>query len=154
MMHLVLLTVGKSKKESYRTLEEDYLKRLSYYLPTEMSVVRDSSQENILQRNGEEGKKLLEKIKPGDFVVVCDETGKPTTSVGLAGDIKKWRESGLSRLVFIVGGAYGLSEAVKQKAGKLFKLSELTLPHELARVVLLEQLYRAHTILKGEKYHH
>ena len=154
MTRLVLLTVGKSKKSSYRELEEDYLKRLSYYLPSEIIAVRDSSKENILQRNEEEGKKLLEKIKPGDVVIVCDEKGKSVSSNGLALEIKKVRESGASRLIFIIGGAYGLSDAVKQKALRLMSLSELTLPHELARVVLLEQLYRANTILKGEKYHH
>ena len=101
----------------------------------------------------QESTRLLDAIQPGDLFYVLDERGAQMTSVELSNALNKHEISGVKRAVFIVGGAYGLNQAVRSK-GKLWSLSKLTLPHEMCRTLLLEQLYRARTIQRGEPYHH
>ena len=93
-------------------------------------------------------------MKMGDLVVVLDERGKQVTSMGLAKQMESDLNRGFKRLVFVMGGAFGMTPELRVRATRVWSLSSLTLPHELARVLALEQLYRAMTILKGEKYHH
>ena len=102
----------------------------------------------------EEEKNILSKLRPADFIVVLDENGVEAGSRQLAGKMQKWMELGKSRIVFVVGGAYGISPSLKKRSDYLLSLSKLTFTHQMVRLILAEQLYRAMTIIKNEKYHH
>lgn len=102
----------------------------------------------------EEGKKLLKEILPGDYVVLLDERGKQFSSVDLSAFILKISNESFKRIVFIIGGAYGADQTIREKANFTWSLAKLVFPHMLVRLILAEQLYRACTILKNEKYHH
>ncbi len=102
----------------------------------------------------DEDEKVLKNILAGDYVVALDEKGKPISSQGLADRLQKCLNESTKRIVFIIGGAYGLTPAMREKAQITVSLSEMTFPHQLVRLILAEQIYRACTILKGEKYHH
>ncbi|HBF13169.1 MAG TPA: 23S rRNA (pseudouridine(1915)-N(3))-methyltransferase RlmH [Deltaproteobacteria bacterium] len=148
MAKMIFLTVGSLKNKACLALQEEYLGRIRHYTSCELIEARDATQKIPESEN------LLKKIGSGDFVVLLDEKGKTVSSTGLAQQIQKWNGQGLKRVVWIVGGAFGVAEEIKKKANLVLSLSSLTLPHELARVVFFEQIYRAFTILKGEKYHH
>lgn len=147
MPKLVLLAVGKIKNKATSSLVAEYSERLAHYLPFEMKEIKDSNQK-------EESLALQSQLKPGDLLVVLDERGKQVTSKGLAEQLENDLNRGFKRLVFMIGGAFGMTPELRSRATRVWALSSLTLPHELARVLALEQLYRAMTILKGEKYHH
>ncbi len=154
MSYFTLITVGKMKNSSLKELAEDYLARMKHYGGCDLIEVQDSRKSDTNQKNVEESFLLSQKIPSGNYVVSLDETGKSLSSKNLAFQIQSVQNASYRGMTFLIGGAYGLSVELKQKANLLLSLSALTLPHELARVVLLEQLYRASTILKGEKYHH
>lgn len=153
-MKIILLAIGKLKDKSCANLISDYSQRLSHYCDFEMKDISDAKNNSIDKCLLEEETKILKEIKPGDTLIVLDERGESVTSKYLANTLQNFQNRSIKRLVFVVGGSYGLSANIKQKADKLLALSALTLTHELARVFLVEQLYRAHTILRGEKYHH
>ena len=138
MSRITLLAVGKIKNPHLKALEEDYLERLSHYTRFQIRELKENKFQFV----------------PDDFVVAMDERGKSLTSVGLADFLREKQNRSVKNIVFVVGDAYALDPAVKTRANFTLTLSTLTLPHELARVLLLEQLYRAHTILKNERYHH
>ena len=146
--HYDFIFVGRpgAAKETFSILREDYLKRLKRYVHVREHWVRE-------QGVSKEHKDILAKSEDADVVVVLDEKGKGVSSKKLAQRLGNWRDEGRRRIAFVVGGADGLSKELKAKATWVLSLSELTLPHRLAHVVLLEQLYRAHTIIKGEPYH-
>ncbi len=150
---LALLCVGASKNPAYRALEAEYGKKIAHYADLQTIAVKDSSASQPALKVREESKTIAEKLKPGDFVVLCDERGTAFSSLLFSTALEKWMARG-KRLVVICGGAYGVSDDLRKQSHVMLKLSDFTLPHELARVVLLEQLYRGFTILKGEKYHH
>ena len=147
MPKLVMLAVGKIKNKAAGALVEEYSERLAHYLPFEMKEIKDAGSK-------EESAALEGQLKMGDLVVVLDERGKQVTSMGLAKQMESDLNRGFKRLVFVMGGAFGMTPELRVRATRVWSLSSLTLPHELARVLALEQLYRAMTILKGEKYHH
>lgn len=138
-MKLRVIAIGKLKSKAMAELVGDYAGRLSRYMSFELNVFKDEP--SI-------------KLDKDDFLVVCDEHGDETTSQGLAGFLAQHQRVGTKRLTFFVGNAKGVGKEIQQKARTLISLSKMTFPHELARVILLEQLYRACTILKGEKYHY
>ncbi len=105
-------------------------------------------------KNRKEGEGILAKLKPGDVLIILDEHGDRLTSRELAKRVQKWTDAPNQRPVFAIGGPFGLSDEVKKAARHKIRLSDMTLPHELARLLLLEQLYRAGTILKNMPYHH
>ncbi|MDP7038418.1 MAG: 23S rRNA (pseudouridine(1915)-N(3))-methyltransferase RlmH [Myxococcota bacterium] len=146
--HYDFIFVGRpgAAKETFSILREDYLKRLKRYVHVREHWVRE-------QGVSKEYKDILGKSEEVDVLVVLDEKGKSLSSQKLAQRLESWRDEGRRRIAFVVGGADGLSKELKAKATWVLSLSELTLPHRLAHVVLLEQLYRAHTIIKGEPYH-
>ena len=148
-MRLRFIWIGKTKNESYRQLQEDYLERLSHFAKCEVVVIRDTG-------NGDpaeiEGKRILEKLNPNTFACLLDVNGKTLTSPGLAKELEKWQNAGLKEVSFIIGGADGVSAEVARRADFKLSLSFLTFTHEMARVVMLEQLYRAYTILRGYPY--
>ncbi len=117
--------------------------------------MRDAeSDQGVARRVETEGARLLEQAHPRDRLVVLDERGVELTSPGLARALDTWDRQGQGRITFVIGGPFGLSDAVRARAFMLLRLSAMTLPHELARVVLMEQLYRAESLRANVPYHH
>lgn len=152
-MKLTLLCVGKLRSAPLREVCADYLARLQRYVPAEVKEVKAADGMAPEQARAVESERLLKAIEPGDRVLVLDERGAQLSSRELAELMNKHELGNVKRAVFVLGGAYGMSDAIRGK-GKLLALSRLTLPHELCRALFLEQLYRARTIMKGEPYHH
>lgn len=146
MARIVFLFVGKVKNPSYRDLEQTYFKRLTHYAPSQIVEIKDSA--------ANDPEAFLRHLTPADPFIVLDEKGITITSVKLSQQIQGQYNRGVKNIFFAIGGPYGFPAKVKERASLLLSLSALTLPHELARSVLLEQVYRAHTILAGEQYHH
>ncbi|MDE5646715.1 MAG: 23S rRNA (pseudouridine(1915)-N(3))-methyltransferase RlmH [Muribaculaceae bacterium] len=156
-MKVVLIAVGNVKSPWAAQGENTYAQRIGHYIPYETVIVPDvkTSKATTPQMQKEaEGNVILSKLQPADSVVLLDERGKQPTSRQLAEMMQGHMNSGVKRLVFVIGGPYGFSESVYARAGRLLSLSSLTFPHELARLIFTEQLYRAMTILRGEPYHH
>lgn len=148
-MLLRFIWVGKTKDRNYRELQEEYLRRLEHFVKCETVEVRDSRPGENVEN---EGKRILEKLNHTSFVCLLDVTGRGLSSPELAKEVEKWRDGGFKEIAFIIGGADGVSRAVAARAQLRLSLSFLTFTHEMARVVLLEQLYRAYTIIKGYPY--
>jgi len=154
MKSIRLLVVGQIKTAWFREAAAHYLTALRRHIPAEEIVVRDGKAEQPLRRKAEEGQALLARLTPRDFFVVCDEGGRSLASRDLAGWLRRQLEDPGRQPVFVVGGPHGLPPEVLARADMVLALGPGTLPHELARVVLYEQLYRAATILVGAPYHH
>lgn len=156
-MKVVLLSVGETDNEYFARIIEDYKKRVNFYLPFELSFVLDVKNRKGLSINEfkeEEGKKLLAVLHPTDQVVLLDDKGKQFDSPGFARYMEKKMVSVPKRLVFVVGGPYGFSREVHDRANERLSLSAMTFTHQMVRMVFVEQLYRAMTILNNEPYHH
>ncbi|MDQ3322776.1 MAG: 23S rRNA (pseudouridine(1915)-N(3))-methyltransferase RlmH [Acidobacteriota bacterium] len=140
--------VGKTKDRNWQALQSDYLQRLSHFVKCEIIEVKDTA------ANGTEieGKRILENVNQSTFVCLLDVSGQSVSSHELAREIEKWQNRGLKEITFVIGGANGVSAAVVERADFGLSLSPLTFTHEMARVVLLEQLYRSYTIIKGFPY--
>lgn len=146
--------VGQAKNSSYKELETEYFNKVARYVRgSQLLFVKDGSDKNTSVRNDKEGQAFLEQVPASAHLVLCDESGKNFESPIFAQKLDTLLNE-RDVIVFGVGGAYGFSPAVKARATLTLRLAPWTLPHELARVVLLEQVYRAQTILRGEKYHH
>ena len=156
-MKILMISVGAMREKPLKELAEKYMERIPHYMPFEACVIPDSpSSKNATadSRKAKEGDAILGKISPGDFVVLFDERGKEMTSREFSVFIDR-KASTLSRnLVFVIGGPYGFAQAVYDRADMSLCLSKMTFTHETARMIALEQIYRAMTILKGEPYHH
>lgn len=156
-MKVELLVIGRTKSPELDRLCTTYLKRLKRYIPSELLVIADvkrAKNERPEDLAMKEGEQLLKHVDAGDVLFLLDERGKGFTSRAFANFLQKQMNSGRKRLVLAIGGAYGFSDAVYTRADGMIRLSEMTFSHEMARLFLLEQLYRACTILKGEPYHH
>ncbi|MCB9257693.1 MAG: 23S rRNA (pseudouridine(1915)-N(3))-methyltransferase RlmH [Chitinophagales bacterium] len=146
-------------KTSYSFVQEAcnlYFNRIKHYCKFEEVLIEDVKKAGTLspdQLKLEEGKKLLAKIDNKDFLVLLDEKGKDFTSVAFASWIEQKQVQGISSLVFVVGGAYGFSKEVYDRANMKLQLSKMTFSHQIIRAIFAEQLYRAFTIIKGEPYH-
>ena len=158
-MKITLVTVGKIKEKFYTDAIAEYAKRLSRYCKLEIIQVADektpdkASEAEELQIKDKEGKRILEQIKDGAFVIALAINGNMLDSVELAERIDKLGIGGVSQLVFVIGGSLGLSEAVLSRADYKLSFSRMTFPHQLMRVILLEQIYRAFKIAEGSSYH-
>lgn len=156
-MKIALCTLGKSH-DSY--VQEGILlftKRLSKYFAVEWQIIPIPKNATLLpeaEMKQREGESILALLKEDDYLVALDERGKNLTSEGLSKLLAQRADSGTKRIVFLIGGAYGLDNAVLAKAKFQWSLSSLTFPHQVVRLLLAEQLYRACTILRNEKYHH
>lgn len=150
---LRLISVGKLKKSFWKDAAAHYESRLGRWRRLESIQVREAVGPPQ-SRNRLEGRKILESLSPGDIALVLDERGEGISSAGLAAILRKTDQERPGILCFIIGGAYGLDDAVHASAHRLLRLSDMTLPHELARVFLLEQIYRAECILRNIPYHH
>ena len=156
-MKILFLVIGKTDEDYLVTGIKKYVGRLGHYVPFEMKELPDIRNRKTL--NEEQQKKaesflLLSQLQPGDQVVLLDERGKSHTSVEFSEILEKQMASGVKRLVFVVGGPYGFSQDVYDRADSMLSLSPMTFSHQMVRLIFLEQLYRAFTILKGEPYHH
>jgi 23S rRNA (pseudouridine1915-N3)-methyltransferase len=152
-MKLLVLAVGKPKKNWAREACEEYLQRLRGYVSLGFESV-SPARGNPSQSSSREGKSILGSINSGDSVVLLDERGSSLESRGFSKKIISLLGSARGRVVCVVGGAYGVSPEVRARADVTLRLSDMTLPHELALVLLLEQLYRAYAIASGHPYHH
>lgn len=148
-MHFRFIWIGKTRHISWRALQEEYLKRLSHFVRYEITEIKDSKKHETKE---DEGKRIIEKLNQSTFVCLLDVKGKSISSHGLAKEVTKWQNRGLKEIAFIIGGADGVSAEVFERADLKISLSNLTFTHEMARIVLIEQLYRAYTIIKGFPY--
>lgn len=151
------MVVGKTVDKSLIQMIEDYVKRLKFYTDFEMVVIPDLKNNKNMSfdvQKEKEGEMILRSLNDSDDVILMDEHGKEFSSVEFASYIQKKMTSGLKRLVFIIGGPYGFSPAVYARTGGKISLSRMTFSHQMVRLIFIEQLYRAFTILKGEPYHH
>ena len=159
-MSVTILCVGKMKEKAYRQMADEYLKRLSRYGKYEETEIPDlpepaggSSEALEEQLKAKEGEAILAKIKPGDRVIAMTIDGKRRSSEELAKHLEEMKVAGAGRMVFVIGGSLGLGKNVLERADEELSMSPMTFPHQLARVMLLEQLYRAEKINAGERYH-
>lgn len=155
-MKTTLILVGKTTSPPTEALMRDYGERLGHYMRFSLKVVPDVRNARSLSQKElkrQEGEGILRLIKPEDCVVLLDERGKERRSVDFASWINSKQLTGRD-LVFVIGGAYGFPEDVYERADEMISLSQMTFSHQMVRAIFLEQLYRAATILRGEKYHH
>lgn len=159
MLTIQVICVGKLKERSWREACEEYAKRLSGFVRIQILEVPESrlpdrpSQAQIDAALRQEGKAILEKVSPGAFLVSLCIEGAMLDSPGLARSIGDRMAGGTSTVSFVIGGSFGLSPQVKERSGLRLSMSRMTFPHQLARVMLLEQVYRAMNILGNGKYH-
>ena len=158
-MSISIIAVGKMKEKPFRAMADEYLKRVSRFGKTEEIELPDlpeptaSSAAIEKQIKDKEGEMILAKIKPTDYVIAMTIPGKQWDSPGLSRHMEELMDRGQSSMVFVIGGSLGLSDAVIARANEQLSMSKMTFPHQLARVMLLEQLYRAMKIRAGERYH-
>ncbi len=151
---VTILAVGKIKTPHWQDAARVYIHRLQYSWQLKLVSVREAREHDPAERNSREGANLLAARSPGEFVIALDETGKQSTSAEFAGLLANCWEQENRSPCFVIGGAFGLSPEVKHSADYLLSFGKMTFPHELAQVFLLEQLYRADTIMRGAPYHH
>ena len=156
-MKITLLTVGKTDKDWVRQGMDIYVSRLKHYIP--FSVVEIPELKNVSaltkdQIKTREGELILRQINPTDDLILLDERGKEYTSVELAKVIQDKISYAGKDMTYVIGGAYGFSDAVYQRANSKISLSRMTFSHQMVRAIFVEQIYRAFTIMKGEPYHH
>lgn len=156
-MKITFLTVGKNADKQIEELVSRYVSRLSHYVKFEHKCLPDvklSKNDSTDRRKQLEGQNILAAIKESDHVVVLDERGNEPTSQQFAATIEKHLLQGTRDMVFVVGGPYGFSRPVYDRADRMMALSRMTLTHEMVRLFFVEQLYRAFTIINAENYHH
>ena len=156
-MKITLLTVGKTDKDWVRQGLDIYVSRLKHYIPfgiVEIPELKNVSALSKEQIKNKEGELILKNIRPTDDVILLDEKGKQYTSVELAKIIQDKISYAGKDIIFIIGGAYGFSDAVYQRANSKLSLSKMTFSHQMVRAIFAEQIYRAFTIMRGEPYHH
>lgn len=156
-MKLSLWSVGKAHEPYVKPGIEDFTRRISKYYPVEWLLIPPPKNAATLSQTDlkkKEGETILQLLKQDDYLVALDEHGKHVTSEGVGQFIQARGNESVRNLVFLIGGAFGIDEAVLQKARFTWSLSSLTFPHQLVRLILAEQLYRACSILRNEKYHH
>lgn len=146
-----LIVVGKTSNKQLTALINDYIKRISHYAPVQMIEIKEERNDKNVKEK--EADKILDILNPNDYVVLLDERGEQHSSIAFAQWLNKRRLSG-KNLALIVGGAYGFSQRLYDKSDEMLSLSKMTFSHEMVRLFITEQIYRACTILKGESYHH
>ena len=157
IMKIHLIVVGKTTDRHMEALIADYTQRVGHYVPFSMEVIPELKNAKSLsfeQQKDREGELILRSLGDGDWVVLLDEGGQEFRSVDFARYVDRRCASGARRLVFVVGGPYGFSKAAYDRSREKLSLSSMTFSHQLVRLLSVEQLYRAFTILRGEPYHH
>lgn len=156
-MKINFISVGKDNDSYISSGILHFTQRISHYYKADWRIIpppKNSASLSAGVLKKKEAEALLPGLEKNDYVVLLDETGQQLTSEKLAALIRLRTNDGIKRLVFIIGGAYGVDEEVKKRADFTWSLSSLTFPHQLVRLILAEQVYRACTIIKNEKYHH
>lgn len=156
-MEIKLIGIGKTDKTELDQLIKSYQNRLMHYVRFSFEIIPDlKNSKNLSEKlqKEEEGKLILSKISNSDRLILLDENGQEMNSVGFSNFLQKQMNSGLKRLVLVIGGPYGFSEDVYKKASSKLALSKMTFSHQMVRLFIIEQLYRSFTILKNEPYHH
>jgi 23S rRNA (pseudouridine1915-N3)-methyltransferase len=155
-MKTILILVGKTVNKHFIAGIEDYSERISHYVPFEIVTIpelRNTKNLSEEQQKISEGDLILRQIQPSDTVVLLDEHGKEFRSIEYARWLQQKQQTA-RRLVFVIGGPYGFSDAVYSRSNEKISLSKMTFSHQMVRLIFTEQLYRACTIIKGEPYHH
>ena len=156
-MNIELIVVGKTDMKEVEALISMYSKRLNHYVRfaiTTLADVRNTKKLSEAEQKRLEGEAILRLMNDSDHVVLLDERGQELRSIEFADLIQRRMSAGTKRLLFVIGGPYGFSEAVYQRANSMLSLSRMTFSHQIVRAIFTEQLYRAFTILKNEPYHH
>lgn len=156
-MKFILLVVGKTVEKHYITAIADYVERTKHYTSFDMEVISELKNTKSLsmeQQKEKEGELILKALQPGDVVVLLDEHGKEFRSVEFANWIERKMHTVNKRLVFIIGGPYGFAPSVYAAAQEKISLSKMTFSHQMIRLIFVEQLYRALSILNNSPYHH
>ncbi|NHB69698.1 23S rRNA (pseudouridine(1915)-N(3))-methyltransferase RlmH [Perlabentimonas gracilis] len=156
-MKITILAIGKTNINFVNEGISEYLKRLKRYIKVEIQIIADVKNSKNLtapQLIQKEEELLLNALSSDSYVVLLDEKGKECTSVELSQFVEGKMISGTKEVVFVIGGAYGVSNAIKQRANEQLSMSQLTFSHQMIRLILIEQIYRAMTIIRGEPYHH
>lgn len=155
-MKLIFLWVGETKDPLLSKIEERYFNRLAQYLPVEKAMVPDLKKSDTHQQSIQlvrEARQIKKKLPEKTYLAVLDSSGKEFSSLALASFLQNVMNQGLPKITFVMGGHLGVHKTIKEAADQKISLTKLTLPHELARVLLLEQIYRSITIIKGLPYH-
>ena len=153
-MKLSILSVGKAHESYIKEGVDQFTKRIGHYYPIDWHLITPSKLTEPTQIKKAEASNILKSITPTDVLVLLYETGKILISPGLSKLIQQKANQSAQRIVFLIGGAYGVDEEIKKRANFTWSLSELVFPHMLVRLILAEQVYRACSILANEKYHH
>ncbi|MGY8885856.1 MAG: 23S rRNA (pseudouridine(1915)-N(3))-methyltransferase RlmH [Flavobacteriales bacterium] len=156
-MKITLISIGKTDNQHLEVLINDYIKRLGFYVSFTFIVIPDIKKAKKLsevQQKKAEGTEILKRIISSDTLILLDENGKSLSSIGFSEFLQKKMNSGLKKLVFCIGGPYGFSEDMYERAHGKISLSNMTFSHQMVRLFIIEQLYRGFTILKNEPYHH
>ncbi len=156
-MKISLIVIGKTDASYFVDAINEYKNRLVHYIPFEMEIIPDIKNVKNLreeQQKEKEGELILKMLQPGDYLVLLDEHGKSFTSMEFAAYLERKMHVVSKRLVFVIGGPYGFSEAVYKAASEKISLSKMTFSHQMIRLIFVEQIYRAMTILNNEPYHH
>ncbi len=154
MIEINVISVGNVKEKYLQELIADYKKRISKYAKIELIELKDESNkfnENVVKET--EGERILSSIKEGFYVILLDLRGQMLDSISLSKKLDEISTYHSSKIAFIIGGSFGVSEAVKKRANYLLSFSKMTFPHQLAKGMLLEQIYRSFKILNNETYH-
>lgn len=155
-MKILFVSVGKAHEPFLKEGIEMYTKRITNYFPVSWTIIAPPKNASLSEseQKEKEGSSIRQLLKEGDYVVALDEGGASFTSEALSQFIQQRATGSVKRVVFLIGGAYGLDEMILNAAQYRWSLSPLTFPHQLVRLILAEQIYRACTILRNEKYHH
>ncbi|UJH67652.1 23S rRNA (pseudouridine(1915)-N(3))-methyltransferase RlmH [Allomuricauda sp. SCSIO 65647] len=156
-MTITLLAIGKTDSQELNSLITTYTNRLKHYVKFTFAIVpaiKNTKNLSERQQKEKEGEVLLKNIQPSDILILLDEKGKQYSSIQFASLLQKQMNSGIKNLVFAIGGPYGFSEEVYKRANGKMGLSKMTFSHQMVRLFVVEQFYRAFTILKNEPYHH
>lgn len=156
-MKISFWSIGKNNEPYVKNGVEEFTKRISNYFKVQWNIIplpKNAGMLSEMDLKKKEAEIIMDWLEPGDYLIALDERGKQFTSEGLAKFIQQRANESVKNLVFLIGGVYGLDSSILKKANQTWGLSSLTFPHQLVRLILAEQVYRACTILKHEKYHH
>jgi 23S rRNA (pseudouridine1915-N3)-methyltransferase len=156
-MRLQLWSIGKQHEAYVKMGVEDFTKRINNYFPSDWTIIpplKNAATLSEIDLKRKEGEVILNMLQKDDYLVLLDERGKSFTSEKLAEFIQQRANESSKNVIFLIGGAFGVDEAVSKRANYKWSLSQLVFPHQLVRLILAEQVYRACTILRNEKYHH
>ena len=156
-MNIVLIVIGKTDEEWLQEAVASYVNRLKHYIAFKTIIIpalKNTKNISTIVQKQKEGELILSNIISSDVVIVLDEKGEQYSSLAFSAFINQKMNAGIKRLVFVIGGSFGFSDAIYERADVKLSLSKMTFSHQMIRLFFIEQLYRAMTILKGEKYHH